>query len=48
VQTPDLARQDYGNAIAEARMLKESFRNIMGGWKVDEYGNETYQEGCQF
>ncbi|KAF4625584.1 hypothetical protein G7Y89_g12584 [Cudoniella acicularis] len=47
VQTLENARQDYTNAVEQARAQKEYFLNLNGGWTKDEYGNDKYVEGSR-
>jgi hypothetical protein len=43
-----LVRQAYLDQVQMARAQKEYYRDMLGGWKKDEYGNETYVEGWMF
>jgi hypothetical protein len=43
-----LARQDLTNAREEATMHREMEVNARGGYRTDEVGNITYQEGWQW
>jgi len=45
-KTGQAARQDYLDAVDEAMTMKDYFRNVNGGWKVDEDGKEIHVESC--
>jgi hypothetical protein len=48
VQRVDSARQNYQSAVDLARIQKEYFLDINGGWTKDEYGNDKYVESYIF
>jgi hypothetical protein len=48
VQTAQGSRQDYLDTVELARVQKDYFLSINGGWTKDEYGNDKYVESCIF
>jgi hypothetical protein len=48
MQMSQQSRQEYLNVVENARIQKEYFLNINGGWTKDEYGRDKYVGSCIF